>query len=72
MLDDIDYVIIQDFFTLTQRRDVVPAHISIIDDSILEGNEMFEVKLKVKDERITVNPYRIAVTIVDDDGNFMW
>lgn len=72
MLGDIDYVIIQDFFTLTQRRDVVPAHISIIDDSILEGNEMFEVKLKVKDERITVNPYRIAVTIVDDDGNFIW
>jgi len=46
-------------------------NISIIDDSILEGNEIFDLTIDASllpSRVIVVSPHKATVTIVDNDG----
>ena len=42
--------------------------IGLVDDSLLEPSEEFEVSLTTDEEQVTVNPDRAVVTILDTDG----
>lgn len=42
--------------------------IPIIDDSVLENNETFDVVLSTADLAVSLNPASATVTIVDNDG----
>ena len=42
--------------------------IGLVDDSLLEPSEEFEVSLTTDEEQVTVDPDRAVVTILDTDG----
>ena len=43
-------------------------NVSIIDDSILESDEQFEVLLETSEAVVTLNPSTAAVSIIDNDS----
>ena len=45
-------------------------NVSIVDDSILESDEQFEVLLETSEPMVTLSPSTAAVSIIDNDS--MW
>ena len=43
-------------------------NVSIIDDSILESDEQFEVLMETSEAVVTLNPSTAAVSIIDNDS----
>ena len=50
-------------------------NVSITNDNILEANETFELAINISSllsDVIIGTPGRVTVTIVDDDGEYIW
>ncbi len=48
------------------------ANISIIDDQILEGDEMFNVVINSSDISVGISPSIAAIIILDEDSEFIF
>ena len=68
-----DYTPISEVLTFSNSSTTQTAHVSIVNDSLLEINEVFTASLLLDDpadlDYIQLGPTSASVTIIDDDGN---
>ena len=63
-----DYVSLNKTLTFSQETTVTTFNVFIVNDTVLEGTEQFFVSLKTLDSRVNLDPSRVPVRILDDDG----
>ena len=68
----VDYTTASVELTFNAGIDRTCTNISINDDNFDEDNEMFEVALSTRDTDISIAPGRSTVTIIDNDGTYMY
>ncbi len=72
-MDGLDYVPVAanlTFVTGSTNNDVRCLNITIVDDSALEGNQTFTVKLTTSDPDVIPGINITTINIADDDGTF--
>lgn len=72
LTDGVDFVGTRETFQFSRFTNSLPqcACIPILQDSVVEGREFFEVGLSSFDSRVQLAPNASTVIIADDDG--MW
>ena len=66
--DALDYTALTTELTFDPDNSRRCVSIGLVDDSLLEPSEEFEVSLTTDEEQVTVDPDRAVVTILDTDG----
>ena len=66
--DALDYTAVTTELTFDPDNSRGCVSIGLVDDSLLEPSEEFEVSLTTDEEQVTVDPDRAVVTILDTDG----
>ena len=66
---DVDYQSLSDSLIFNEVTSRVCKDISITDDPIREGEEMFHVTLESPGGDVELDPDSGVVTIIDEDGN---
>ena len=69
----LDYLSISEVLTFSSSSTTQTVNVSIVDDQLLEGNEVFLVSLALKNQTdvhyVQLGPTSASITIIDDDGN---
>ena len=63
-----DYASLNKTLTFSQETTVTTFDVFIVNDTVLEGTEQFFVSLKTLNSRVNLDPSRVPVRILDDDG----
>ena len=66
--DPLDYPAITTELTFDPDNSRACVSIGLVDDSLLELTEEFQVSLSTDEEQIIVSPERAVVSIIDTDG----
>ena len=66
--DALDYTAVTTELTFDPDNSRGCVSIGLVNDSLLEPSEEFEVSLTTDEEQVTVDPDRAVVTILDTDG----
>ena len=68
-----DYSVLQNPLTFTPGVNVsCTTVVPIIDDTVLEDNQTFNVVLSTEDSKVLVDPASATVTIIDNDGEIAY
>ena len=68
-----DYIPISEVLTFSSSSITQTVHVSIVNNSLLETDEVFTASLSLENEtdlgHVQLNPTAASITIIDDDGN---
>ena len=68
----VDYTSVSVELTFDSDTMSICRRVPIMDDQLDEGDEMFRVTLTTDDPDTSLDPEDAIVTIIDDDGEFMY
>ena len=66
--EPLDYIAITAELTFDPNNSRACVSIGLVDDSLLELTEEFQVSLSTDEEQVIVSPERAVVSIIDTDG----